>query len=195
MDEQAIKSVFAKKLVFYRKSAGMTQSELAEKLNYSDKSVSKWERAESLPDVVVLAHLAEILGVTVNDLISSVAPARPVNVRLNRMLITLIALFIPCLVAAIVFAILMVAGVEGSWLWLSFIYAIPVSAIVGIVFTSMWWGKVALACSVSALLWSIMLCFVLTFSIVKTSAFLLAAGVFQIMIILFFMIKFKKPKV
>ena len=194
MDEQALKNIFAKKLVFYRKSAGLTQSQLAEQLNYSDKSVSKWERAESLPDILVLTRLSEILGVTANDLLSSEAPARPVNVRLNRILITLIALFIPWLAAALVFAILMVAGVSGSWLWLCFIYALPVSAIVGIVFTSMWWGKFVLACSVSALLWSIMLCFVLTFSIVKTSAFFLAAGVFQIMIILFFMIKFKKPK-
>ena len=61
----------AKNLVYYRKEAGLTQLELAEELNYSDKSVSKWERGEGFPDVFVLKSLADFYGITVDDLYSS----------------------------------------------------------------------------------------------------------------------------
>ena len=53
----------------YRKRDGLTQASLAEKLNYSDKAVSKWERGESVPDVLILMQLAELFGITVNDLV------------------------------------------------------------------------------------------------------------------------------
>ena len=65
MDE--LKKIIAKNLVTYRKQAHFTQAELAEKVGYSDKNVSKWERAEGVPDVLVLHQLAELYGVTVND--------------------------------------------------------------------------------------------------------------------------------
>jgi transcriptional regulator with XRE-family HTH domain len=61
---------FASNLINLRSTAGMTQLELAEKLNYSDKAVSKWERAESIPDVTVVKAIADIFGVTVDYLIS-----------------------------------------------------------------------------------------------------------------------------
>ena len=65
-----IKDNLAKNLATYRKSANITQLELAEKLNYSDKAVSKWERGESTPDITVLKQLADLYGVTVDTLIS-----------------------------------------------------------------------------------------------------------------------------
>lgn len=64
---EELKKIIAKNLVTYRKQAHFTQAELAEKLGYSDKNVSKWERAEGVPDVLVLHQLAEMYGVTVND--------------------------------------------------------------------------------------------------------------------------------
>ena len=64
---EEIKRNIAKNLVAYRKQAHLTQAELAEKINYSDKAVSKWERAEGIPDVLVLCELAQLYGVTVND--------------------------------------------------------------------------------------------------------------------------------
>ena len=64
---EELKKIIAKNLVTYRKQAHLTQAELAEKVGYSDKNVSKWERAEGVPDVLVLHQLAELYGVTVND--------------------------------------------------------------------------------------------------------------------------------
>lgn len=194
MDEQQLKNIFAKKLSFYRKSAGMTQLELAEKLNYSDKSVSKWERGEGLPDVVVLTKICELFSIRVDELLNEKAPERPVDTVRNRRLITCIACAAPWLVAAIIFATLFVADITTHWMWLGFVYAVPVSAIVGIVFTAMWWNKTTLAVLISVLLWSLMLCFMLTFNIIKLTSFFIVVAIFQIMIILFFMIKFKSKK-
>ena len=65
-----IKENLAQNLAYYRKGVALTQAELAEKLNYSDKAVSKWERGESVPDLYVLKQLADFYGVTIDSLIS-----------------------------------------------------------------------------------------------------------------------------
>ena len=71
MADNNIKKNIAKNLVRYRNTAGLTQSELAEKINYSDKSVSKWERAEGTPDIFELYELSKIYGVRVDDFLIS----------------------------------------------------------------------------------------------------------------------------
>ena len=70
MDDEKLKLQIGRNIAAYRKQAGLTQAGLAEKLNYSDKAVSKWERGESIPDVLTIMQLAELFGITVNDLLS-----------------------------------------------------------------------------------------------------------------------------
>ena len=70
MDAEKLKFLIGRNIAAHRKRAGLTQAGLAEKLNYSDKAVSKWERGESIPDVLTLAQLADRFGITVNDLLS-----------------------------------------------------------------------------------------------------------------------------
>lgn len=53
-----------------RKDKGLTQMQLAEKLNISNRAVSKWETGKSIPDVSIMLELCEILGITVNELLS-----------------------------------------------------------------------------------------------------------------------------
>ena len=65
-----LKYTTASNIINLRQKAGMTQSELAGLINYSDKSVSKWERAEAVPDAYVLKKMSEIFGVTVDYLLS-----------------------------------------------------------------------------------------------------------------------------
>ena len=65
-----IKSIIRENLVKYRKNAGLTQAQLADKLGYSDKTISKWEREEGVPDIYILKEIADLYGVTVNDLIT-----------------------------------------------------------------------------------------------------------------------------
>ena len=69
MVDENVKYRIGANIAAYRKRDGMTQATLAEKLNYSDKAVSKWERGESIPDVLTLMQLAELFGATVNDLV------------------------------------------------------------------------------------------------------------------------------
>ena len=71
MQLSELKLISASNIIKLRTSAGLTQAELGEKLNYSDKTISKWERGEAIPDAYVLTQMAEIFGVTVDYLLSS----------------------------------------------------------------------------------------------------------------------------
>ena len=64
-----------------RKSKGMTQNDLAEKMNVTDKAVSKWERNLSCPDVNSIPKLAEVLGVSVEELLN--AQTKQENSKVN----------------------------------------------------------------------------------------------------------------
>ena len=68
-NENEFKKIVVENLIYYRKINKLTQLQLAEKLNYSDKAISKWERGESLPDIYILSNIAEIYGITLNDLV------------------------------------------------------------------------------------------------------------------------------
>lgn len=113
MDE--LKLIFASNLIRLRTAAGMTQAELGEQLNYSDKSISKWERGEAIPDAAVLKRMSEIFGVTVDYLLDehdAWQPAPdPADVR-DRSHASIIQVALTGIVtlAVLVFVVL--------WLWL-----------------------------------------------------------------------------
>lgn len=71
MQLSELKLISASNIIKLRSGAGLTQAELGEKLNYSDKTISKWERGEAIPDAYVLTQMAEIFGVSVDYLLSS----------------------------------------------------------------------------------------------------------------------------
>ncbi len=62
------RDIISKNILALRKKAGYTQAELADKLNYSDKAISKWERGESLPDAEMLYNIATLFGVEIGYL-------------------------------------------------------------------------------------------------------------------------------
>lgn len=70
MDDATLRNQIGSNIAAYRKQAGLTQAGLAEKLNYSDKAVSKWERGESVPDVMTLVQLAELFRIPVGELLA-----------------------------------------------------------------------------------------------------------------------------
>ena len=158
-----INKIIAKNLIFYRKEAGLTQAELAERINYSDKSVSKWESANGAPDVYTLMQLAELYGVTLNDLVRADEPEkkekRPRN---SRVWIMLLSSGIVWLVATCFFITLQLWRPEIAPWWLAFLYAVAANAIVLIVFSGMWKYKIAHFVSVSTLIWSALTCIYLT---------------------------------
>jgi len=188
VNEEILRERFANNLTHYRKQLGLTQLELAERLNYSDKSISKWERGDGLPDLSVASQIAEIFGITVNDLISE-KPKRRLMTTRNKIIITLLSIGLAWLVATVLFFLFEIIFPEVKGWWLFYIYAIPVSAIVGIVFSCIWWKKIHLFAAVATLIWSVALCIMLTVNVVKISLIFVVAAVLQVLTILWFLIK------
>ncbi len=143
----------AKNLTYYRKAAGFTQAELAEKINYSDKSVSKWESGNGVPDIYTLIQLAELYGVTLDTLLGDGAPVRVrKKTRGLRTLIMLLSSGIVWLVATCFYVTMQLLSPGGEW-WLAFLYACSVNAVVLLVFASIWRYKPLGFVAVSVLIW------------------------------------------
>jgi transcriptional regulator with XRE-family HTH domain len=160
-DEILLHQRIAANIAYYRKLAGLTQTELAERINYSDKSVSKWERAGGAPDIFILTLIAEHFGVTVNDLISENAPLPPPDRDLRekrRVIICMQFIAQVWLAATTVFAVLMLAFPQVKHAWGAFVFAVPASAVVCVVFSALWWGNLARLLSVSGLAWTLAGC-------------------------------------
>ena len=157
---EATKNTVAKNIVRLRQASGMTQAELAAKLNYSDKAVSKWERGESMPDVAVLSKIADLFQVSLDWLVRgevmSAEPAVKERSHLNRLLVTIMSVIMVWLVAALVFMVIhLIAGSNAANL-LVFIYAIPASLIVWLVFNSIWFRPRMNYLIISLLMWSLL---------------------------------------
>ena len=196
-----LKGIIAKNIATLRVSAKLTQLELAEKLNYSDKSVSKWERGDSIPDVIVLKQIADLFSVTLDYLVTEheeeKTPLPPENIarkRRNRLLVEWLSIIGVVTLSTIVFALCCLWG-SASWAWLSFIAALPVSSIVSLVFRSIWGKKIDVAVISSALFW-LLAVFIHLLTLVAASINIWHVYIVcipaQIIIILAFCITFKK---
>lgn len=128
-----VKVVVAKNLTSLRKANGLTQVELAEKLNYSDKAVSRWEHGETMPDINVLYELCEFYGITMNDLVDEEykadehAKGQERNANAYRIWLGIIS-------ASAVWLFFTVSFVYSRMMldtayWLSFVWAVPVSTV------------------------------------------------------------------
>ena len=152
----------AKNLTYYRKEAGLTQAELAEKINYSDKSVSKWESGNGVPDVYILLQLAELFHVTLNDLVGEETPLQTKRKTGGlHLLITLLSSGIVWLVATCLFVAMQLFNPSGPW-WLAFLYAVGINAVVLIVYASIWKYRTLNFIGVSVLIWISLACLYLT---------------------------------
>ena len=211
MDCEKLKNQIGANIAAYRKRAGMTQAGLAEKLNYSDKAVSKGERGESVPDVLTLAQLAEQFGVTVNDLLEDPnalpedtgkvqqAMEQVVEKTLKRKadkgIILRLSSLLCWFVALFIYVVLSSIDATESWSWLFFVYAIPANAIVLLSLRSAWhdfrWNKAL----ISIIVWGSLLSIYVTlwlFNLNVWKIFLLGFPG-QIAILLWFRM-FRTPK-
>lgn len=154
MNDEKLKSQLGANIVSYRKRSGLTQARLAEKLNYSDKAVSKWERGESIPDVITLAQLAEQFEITVNDLLSdpnalpedsdpgtlekamTKVSEKALKRKANKNVILALSSTLVWFVALLIFVV--ISSFDIPYSWLSFLYAVPVNAIVLLSLRSAW---------------------------------------------------------
>ena len=181
-DEATLRKTVAKNIAQYRKAHHDTQLDLATKLNYSDKSVSKWERGESLPDVYILGQIAELYGVSVSALIGEIQPPKESKPHYH-MFILLLSLALTMAVATLLFSMFMICKVDYP-AWMFFVYALPVCSIICIVFTSLWWGILWQGVSVSALIWTLGLSLYLSFELENVSLIFLVCAALQVLTLL-----------
>ena len=155
------KQILAKNLVALRKAKKLTQSELAEELSYSDKTVSKWENGDAVPDVETLILIANFFSVSMDDLVS-----KPYQVltnqsikdnnynKRNKSIITLLSVSLVWLTATILYVQTKI--INNANVWTFFIWAIPISFIVLLVFNCIWgrrsWGFII----ISLLIWTML---------------------------------------
>lgn len=165
MEEEQLAVTIGKNIMRLRKTANMTQLELAERLNYSDKSISKWEQGNGIPDIRILIRLSQLFGVTLDDLVREHEERKILsrNARfIRRMVIICCAVALCWLVAVVCFVLSGIIMPALKSTWLSFVYVIPVSAVVVLVFACVWRYKIARIVSVSLLIWTTLACCYLT---------------------------------
>lgn len=152
MNDEKLRSQLGANIASYRKRARMTQAALAEKINFSDKAVSKWERGESIPDLPTIVQLAEVFDITVNDLlvdpdalpentgkveqIMSKAVEKTLKRKANKKVILGLSSILVWFVALLCYVVFSSLKMANSWL--AFIYAVPVDCIVCLSLRSAW---------------------------------------------------------
>ena len=157
-----LKDIIADNLINLRKASKLTQLELAAKLNYSDKAISKWERGDSMPDIFLFKQLADMYGVSVDYLMTEhtdeeVKQHQKKEPKLNnKLIITLLSCLVVWICATIVYVNLNILHNVNYWMvWL---WAVPVSSIVLLVFASIWSHKIQVLTCISLLVWSLLAC-------------------------------------
>lgn len=126
-----IKSIVANNLGVLRKQRGITQAELAEKLNYSDKAISRWEKGDTLPDINVLYEICEFYGITMNDLTSEACTAPQIDEAIKNQKMYKIWTCALAGVTVWLFAMLwFIFNLDTGDLWITFLWAIPISCAV-----------------------------------------------------------------
>ena len=166
-----LKQILAKNITALRQASRMTQLELAEKLNYSDKAISKWERGESIPDVTVLKAIADLFGVTLDYLLEKDHEQKPKPSQespgyqhRNRKVATGLSVLLVWFMAILSYVVMDLTIPDNIVRWLPFAYAVPTTMIVWLVFNSMWFNTRRNYLIISLLMWTGLACIVLTVS-------------------------------
>ena len=175
MNDEQLKLRIGENIALQRKKAGLTQAGLAAKLNYSDKAVSKWERGESIPDMVTLVAMAEQFEITVNDFLSdpdalpdgdacklekamTKVSEKALKRKANKNVILALSSTLVWFVALLIFVILSSFELTDPYSWLIFFYAVPINAIVLLSLRSVWrdfrWNKML----ITIISWSCLVC-------------------------------------
>ena len=183
-----LRQTIAGNITALRKENRMTQAELAEKINYTDKAVSKWERGESLPDIEILKTIADHFGVSLDYLVQEEhrEAEKPVQqhkrVINNRIIISCLAVSGVWLVVTILFFFMNMRGRFDTWKL--YAGAVPASFVVLLVFNAIWGKKLFNHIILSFLVWT-MLSFAYVMALQNNLLFIFCIGIpLQVMIVL-----------
>ncbi|MBO5078686.1 MAG: helix-turn-helix transcriptional regulator [Oscillospiraceae bacterium] len=211
MNDEKLKNQLGANIAALRKRSGMTQAALAERINFSDKAVSKWERGESIPDVLTLMELAQTFDVSVDALLRD-PNALPDNVgkveqvmgravektlkrKADKKIIERLCSVLVWFVALFIFVVCSSFDIPKTWL--SFFYAVPVDCIVVLVLRSAWRDFRSNRWLISGIMWGFLVSIymtVLVLACVNLWKIFLLGIPGQIAILLWFRM-FRKPAV
>ena len=156
-----VRQIIAENLIELRKVNKLTQLELAEKLNYSDKAISKWERGESLPDVEILCQIAELYGVTLDYLVTKDHEEATMEYKIskeranvNKTIITWLSVFSAVLL--VVLSYFLVLTITKYNCWIMFIWMIPLCSTILLIFNCIWGKRKYRYIILSILMWSLL---------------------------------------
>lgn len=193
------KKQVANNLAYYRKKCGLTQSAVAEKLNYSDKAISKWERGDGIPDAYVLSNLAIIYGVSVDTLLSTTVEyldtqeeieeeASEKELRKKHKYIAILSMGLCLFIAVVTYVVLSIIFKTNKEFLYVLLWGIPAASIVALVFNSIWGRSYNNMYIESVLLWTLSICTIITVDhyvqLKNIWLILLIAFSFQLLIIL-----------
>lgn len=198
-----IKQTIAKNISELRTAAGLTQAQLAEKLHYSDKAVSKWERGDSVPEIGTLTAIADLFGVQLDYLVREEHKTKPdisINAlpdrrkRVNHSIITGMSVLLVWFVALFAYILTDIISSNVHNHWIAFAYAVPASMVVWLVFNSIWFNRKTNYFIISLLMWSILATIHITFFVFNINIWqIYALGIpGQIVILLWSRLRFKK---
>ncbi len=193
------REIIARNITYLRKKMGLSQLELAEKIQYSNKNISKWEKAETTPSVFTLKRLAEIFGVSVDQLVSTlieetdetntttiekeekrVVLGLPLSIKVLYLLMTEAILLVMAFIAIIVLGFLDVTAFNK---WYLLLYILPAMSLAVFIFIAVVKKRVDII-SLSLFGWLLSLCFYVSFINAKNVYLIfLLMGAIQLLII------------
>ena len=174
ISSESLKSIIASNISELRKGQGLTQQDLAGRLNYTDKAISKWERGESVPDIIVLKQIADMFGVTVDYLLSEThdaatliqdttaetdsreAAKRQQSVR-ARGFVTGMSILLVWMAAVVMFIVFDTVSVSSLFHWFVFACAECASLILWLIMNSIWFNRRRNYLIISLLMWSVLI--------------------------------------
>lgn len=162
-----LNNIIGKNLMLLRKKKGLTQLQLAEQFNYSDKSISKWEKGEAMPAIDILKNLADFYDVSLDYLTEEEHPevATPQQIEkkqmINRYAIALLAIVSVWAVATICFSQFKIILDIVEWRF--FAWSVPISFVLAIIFNSIWGKSLMTYVYISLFVWTTLTCFYLEF--------------------------------
>ncbi len=197
MEEQDIKKTIANNISELRKSNKLTQVELAEKLNYSDKAVSRWERGDTLPDIDILLKICDLFNVSFDYLISTEDKKEKEkqytkSQASNHLITTLLAISIVWLFATILYVYANI--ILNVSFWNIFVWSVPATALVAVISNSLWGKKSYSVYLESIMVWTLLTAFFIQFLDYKMWMIYILGIPIQVIIILWANLKSKKNK-
>ncbi len=158
-----IKDIIAENIINLRKASGMTQAEMGDLLNYSDKAISKWERGGSTPDISNLKSVADLFNVTVDYLITPhsgddvpVPRGKANGLYKRHIYITVMSILMVIFTAIALYVVLNSLAPHMPHKWLIFLYFIPLIMVIWLIYNSLWFNQRKNYLIISLLVWSVM---------------------------------------